>query len=87
MLKHVLVLVLAASPARAERVVAVTPLTAVGAEDTSTSTRQIAAQLEAAIATLPNTKVITTGAVSEAVKRSNKPALRSCENEPTCLAE
>lgn len=75
------------APAFAERVVALAPLTAVGAEDTSASTKKIVAQLEGAIAALPNTKVIGAAAVGDAVKRSNKPALRACELDPACLAE
>ena len=79
--------VLAAAPAFAQRVVAMTPLTSVGAEDTSAATKKIALQLEAAIAVLPNTKVIGAVAVGDAIKRANKPALRSCELDPACLAE
>jgi hypothetical protein len=86
-LKAFVLLVALSAPAFAQRVVALTPLTSVGAEDTSASTRKIVAQLEAAIAALPNTKVITAIAVSDAIKRSNKPALRACELEPACLAE
>ena len=82
-----LLLVLAAAPAAAQRVVAVAPLTAVGAEDTSASTKKIIAQLEAAIGTLPNTKVIGAAAVGEAIKKANKPQLRTCELDPACLAE
>lgn len=90
MLRLVLALAIAAAlaaPAAAQRVVALAPLTSVGAEDTSASTRKLAAQLEAAIAALPNTKVVGAAAVGAAIKRANKPALRSCELEPACLAE
>ena len=87
MLRAVLVLVAVASPAFAQRVVAIAPLTSLGAEDTSAGTKKIVAQLEAAIAALPSTKVIGAAAVRDAVKRSNKPALQACELDPACLAE
>ena len=80
-------LALAAPDAAAQRVVALAPLTAVGAEDTSASTKKLVAQLEAAIAALPNTKVVGAAAVGDAIKRANKPALRSCELDPACLGE
>lgn len=85
MLRACIVLLLLAGTAHAQRVVALAPLTSVGAEDTST--KKIAAQLEAAIAALPNTKVITASAVADAIKRANKPALRACDLAPACLAE
>lgn len=87
MLRALLVIVAVSTPAFAQRVVALTPLTSVGAEDTSASTKKIVAQLEAAIAALPNTRVINAAAVGDAIKRSNKPALKSCELDPACLAE
>lgn len=87
MLKTALILVLLATPALAQRVVAMTPLTAVGAEDTSASTKKVLAQLEAALAALPNTKVVGAAAVADAITKAKKPALKSCENEPACLAE
>ena len=87
MLKALVILVALAAPAFAQRVVALAPLTSVGAEDTSASTKKIVAQLEAAIAALPNTKLVTSAAVGDAIKRSNKPALRTCELDPACLAE
>ena len=84
-----LLLVLAAAPAAAQapRVVAVAPLTAVGAEDTSPATKKIVAQLETAISTLPNTRLIGAAAVGDAIKKANKPQLRACELDPACLAE
>jgi hypothetical protein len=86
-LKILVALAVLSTPAFAQRVVAVAPLTSVGAEDTSASTKKIVAQLEAAIAALPNTKLIGSAAVGDAIKRSNKPALRACELEPACLSE
>lgn len=87
MLKALVVVVAMTTTAHAQRVVAVAPLTAVGAEDTSASTKKIVLQLETAIAALPNTKVVTAAAVGDAIKRANKPALRACDLEPACLAD
>lgn len=87
MLRALVLVVAMTSVAHAQRVVAVAPLTSVGAEDTSASTRTIVGQLEGAIAALPNTKVVSAAAVRDAIKRANKPALRACDLEPACLAE
>ncbi len=74
-------------PARADKVVAVAPLTTLGSEDTSSSSRELAAQLEREIAGLGGLKVVSASAVADAIKKAKKPALRSCEGEPACLAE
>ena len=87
MLKALVVLLAIGGTAHAQRVVALTPLTSVGAEDTSPSTKKIVAQLEAAIATLPNTRLIGAVAVGDAITKAKKPALKVCENDPVCLAE
>nr|MBA3819833.1 hypothetical protein [Deltaproteobacteria bacterium] len=50
----------ATAPASAERVVAIAPLSAVGSEDTSASTRRVIGELESAVAGLPGTRVIST---------------------------
>lgn len=85
MLRALLVLATLSTAAHAQRVVALAPLTSVGAEDPAT--KKLVAQLEAAIAAVPNTKVVTAAAVGDAIKRANKPALRACEQEPACLAK
>jgi hypothetical protein len=73
--------------ARADRVVAVAPLSTLGAEDTSASTRALLGQIEAAIAALPGTRVIRAQQVSDAIKRARRPQLRACEGDAACLAE
>jgi hypothetical protein len=78
---------LASVPAFAERVVAVAPLSTLGAEDTSASTRKLTAQIEAALAALPDTKVIGATAVAGAIKRAKKPQLKVCERDARCLAD
>lgn len=78
---------LLALPAQADKVVAVAPLTTLGSEDTSSSSRELAAQLESAVAGLGGIKVVSSSTVADAIKKAKKPALRSCEGEPACLAE
>lgn len=76
-----------ASPARAERVVAIAPLSTLGAEDTSAGTRALVGQIEAAVAALPDTRVVRAAQVVEAIKKAKKPQLRACEGDPGCLTE
>ncbi|MBX3159357.1 MAG: PEGA domain-containing protein [Deltaproteobacteria bacterium] len=78
----------AAGGARADRVVAVTPLSTLGTEDTSQSTRALVAQIEQAVGALGGDwKVVTSTAVADAIKKAKKPQLRACEGEARCLAE
>jgi hypothetical protein len=86
-LRAAAVVLLIASVAHAERIVALTPLTSVGAEDTSASTKSIVAQLENAIAAMPETRLVRAAAVGEAISKAKKPALKACDLDPTCLAE
>jgi PEGA domain len=76
-----------AAAAHAERVVAIAPLSTLGAEDTSAGTRQLIGQIEAAVAALPATKVVRAAQVADAVKKAKKPQLRACEGDAGCLAE
>lgn len=80
-------LVALAGSAHAERVVAIAPLSTLGAEDTSASTKQLIASLEAAVTAIPDHRVIGSTAVIDAVKRAKKPQLRVCEGDNACLAE
>jgi PEGA domain-containing protein len=80
--------VLAASTAaRADRVVAIAPLSTLGAEDTSAGTRKLTGDIEAAVAALPGTRVVRAQQVSDAIRRARKPQLRACEGDAACLAE
>ncbi|HZJ67833.1 MAG TPA: PEGA domain-containing protein [Kofleriaceae bacterium] len=80
--------VLAASAtAHAERVVAIAPLSTLGTEDTSAGTRKLTADIEAAVAALPATRVVRAAQVADAIKRARKPQLRACEGDAGCLAE
>ena len=83
----VAVVALLASTAHAQRVVAVAPLSTLGSEDTSAGTKQITQAIEAAINSLGGIKVVTAAQVADAIKRARKPQLRTCENDPGCLAE
>jgi hypothetical protein len=78
----------AAQPAaKAKHVVAVAPLTALGAEDTSASAKKVQADLEAAIGGVEDTTVIGSKATLAAVKKAKRPELRVCEGDVTCLTE
>lgn len=76
-----------ATPAMAEKMVALAPLSTLGAEDTSASTKQLIGQLEAAIAQVPDHKVIAAAAVTDAIKKAKKPQLKVCEGDGACLSE
>jgi hypothetical protein len=77
----------ATSAARAERVVAIAPLSTLGAEDTSPGTRVLLGQIEAAVAALPDTRVVRAAQVVEAIKKAKKPGLRACDGDSRCLTE
>jgi hypothetical protein len=76
-----------ATAARAERVVAVAPMSTLGAEDKSVSVKKVTGQLEAAIVALGATKLIPAAQVAEAIKKAKKAQLKECDGEPECLAE
>jgi hypothetical protein len=79
--------VAAIGAARADRVVAVAPLATLGAEDTSTATKKLSAQIEQAVAALGGTKVIGPVQVSEAIAKAKKPQLKACEGDTGCVVE
>jgi hypothetical protein len=83
----VLVVVLASATAHAERIVAITPLSTLGAEDKSVETRKLLGQIEQAFASLPGTKVVASTQVSTAIDKAKKPQLKQCEGEATCVTE
>ena len=89
MLKPIAIAVVlaAAAPARADRTIAIAPLSTLGAEDTSAETRKVVAQIEAAVAALPATKVVRSTQVADAIKKARRPQLRACEGDAGCLAE
>jgi len=76
-----------ATPAWAERVVAIAPLSSLGAEDKSASTKKLIGEIEQAIGALPGTKVVPAAQVSDAIAKAKKPQLRQCEGDAGCLAE
>ncbi len=71
----------------AQRVVAITPLSTLGAEDKSPPTKKLVAELERAVAATPGTKVLGAAQVSAAIDKAKKPHLKQCEGEPTCVTE
>jgi hypothetical protein len=80
------IIALGAAPARADRVVAIAPLSTLGAEDTSAATKQLGDQLATAAAALGGTKVVSTEQVAAAIKKANQPQLKACEGDAACLA-
>ena len=76
-----------AAHAQPQRVVAVAPLSTMGAEDTSAATKKLTQQIEQAIVAMGGTKVVTAREVNEAIAKAKKPALRACEGDVACLTE
>ena len=79
--------VMLAGTAFADRVIAVAPMSSLGAEDKSPATKAVITQIEQAIAALPGTKMVRAEQVSAAIKKANKPQLKACEGEAGCIAE
>jgi hypothetical protein len=82
-----LAVITATALAHADRIVAIAPLSTLGAEDTSPGTRKLVGEIEAAVAALPATKVVRAHEVTDAIKKAKKPQLRACEGDAGCLAE
>lgn len=80
-------LVLLAGSAAAQRVVAVTPLSTLGAEDKSAPTKKLLGEIEQAIASLPGVKLVAAAQVSAAIDKARKPQLKQCEGEAACVTE
>jgi hypothetical protein len=78
---------LVSATAYADRVVAITPLSTLGAEDKSAATKKLLGQIEQAFASLPGTKVLPAAQVSAAIDKAKKPQLKQCEGEPACVTE
>ncbi|HEX2688943.1 MAG TPA: PEGA domain-containing protein [Kofleriaceae bacterium] len=76
-----------AGTAHADRIVAIAPLSTLGAEDTSADTRKLTDQIEASVSALPATKVVRAAQVTEAIKKAKKPQLRACEGDAGCLTD
>jgi hypothetical protein len=74
------------APVFAERTVAVAPLSTLGAEEKSATTKQILSDIEAAIGSFGN-KVIPAATVAAAIEKARKPQLTACEGDTACLTE
>lgn len=81
------VALLASANAYADRTVAITPLSTLGAEDKSVATTKLLGQIEQAFASLPGTKVVPSAQVSAAIDKAKKPQLKACEGDPACVTE
>jgi len=86
LVKAVAVLALITGTAYADRVIAVAPLSTLGAEDKSAPTKKALAAIEQALAT-PGNKVIASAQVAAAIDKAKKPGLKSCEGDAACLTE
>jgi len=76
------------SPPSPPKVIAVAPLTMLGAEDTTSTARRFEGQVGAELGKLvAGAKVISAADVIEATKKAKKPALRACDGEAACLSE
>ena len=82
-----LVLAGATGTVHADRTVAITPLSTLGAEDKSVATKKLVGQIEQAFASLPGTKVVPAAQVSAAIDKAKKPQLKQCEGEAACVTE
>lgn len=82
-----LVVALSATHAFADRIVAISPLSTMGAEDKSAPTKKLIVQIEQAIAAMPGTKLVASAQVSAAIDKAKKPQLKQCEGESTCVTE
>ncbi len=75
------------APAVAEpRTVAVAPLSTLGAEEKSATTKQILSDIETAIGSFGN-KVIPAATVATAIDKAKKPQLKACDGDTACLTE
>lgn len=70
-----------------KRIIAVLPFTSAGVEDTSPQAKQFTADLERNVPGLIGATVITAAQVSEAIKKSKKVVLRTCDGDVPCLIE
>lgn len=68
-------------------VIAVAPLSTLGAEDTSAGARKLEAELARELGAASGARVIGASDVVDAVKKARKPLLRACDGDPVCLGE
>jgi hypothetical protein len=87
MLRIAVICAVMTTTAYAQRIVAVTPLSTLGAEDKSAGTKKLTGQIEQAIASLPGTKVVAAAQVAAAIDKAKKPQLKQCEGEAACITE
>ncbi|MGE5185566.1 MAG: PEGA domain-containing protein [Acidobacteriota bacterium] len=82
-----LLVLCATGVAQADRVVALAPLSTLGAEDKSAATRQLTQAIEHALGSLQNTKVIGAAQVAAAADKARRPQLKTCEDDAACVTE
>ncbi len=67
--------------------IAVAPLSTLGAEDTSAAAKKLEAEIARELAAASGVKVVAGGEVIDAIKKAKKPILRACDGNADCLAD
>ncbi|HUH01342.1 MAG TPA: PEGA domain-containing protein [Kofleriaceae bacterium] len=83
----VALLALGSAPAAADSKVVLAPLSTLGEETKSKSTRAVHAAIETALGTVPGIAVIDDKALERALRKVRRPELRVCDGETKCLAQ
>lgn len=81
------IVIAAAGSARADRTVLVAGMSTLGQEADAGATRRTIEQIEAAIAKLPATQVVTTAQVRQALRKLGRPQPETCSEDVACQAE
>jgi len=78
-----------ATPAAAQtpHVVALAPLSTLGAETTGAAARKLTADIERALGEVAGVKVVGAREVSGQIKKAKKPQLRACDGGAACLSD
>ncbi len=74
-------------PATRPTLIALAPLSTLGAEDTSAAAKKLEAELARELGTAAATKIVSGAEVVDAIKKAKKPILRACDGDPGCLTE
>lgn len=77
----------APSAAVADNKVVLAPISTLGEETRSKTTRAVHTNIEAALAAVPATAMINDKALDKALRKARRPELRACDGEAACLAD
>jgi len=78
---------LTGAAAAAPRTVALTPPSTLGSEVSTSTAKKITTELETALGTVADVKVIGAATVSDAIKKAKQQRLSSCDGDPACLKD